>query len=350
MTAQLIPEWARAEAIILAWPHENTDWAPWLEAAQQTYINIIAHINAAGAGVILLHLEGQQSAIRNRLPEHANVLLVEAQYNDTWARDFGFLTCLSGDKHIPIEFTFNGWGEKFDASLDNRVNQNFLAPLCRYPMQSYPTVCEGGALEIDQYGHLLSTALCLTNPKRNGDKSLTSYAKIFEHALGAKKVTILHEGHLEGDDTDGHIDTLVRFTPHDGLVIQSCFNRPDDSHFHGLSRLVEECQQAFPNRAIFELPLPNIVNSTGDRLPASYANFLICNDAVLCPIYNQSEDKEALSIIAIAYPEHRVIGIDCSTIVQQYGSLHCLTMQVPANTLLPEIQSQLQKGITDYVG
>lgn len=350
MNAQLIPEWAKVEAVVLAWPNENTDWAPWLQAAQQTYINIITHINNAGAGVVLLCLKGQQSSIRSRLPDHANVLLVEAQYNDTWARDFAFLTCQRGDKHIPVEFTFNGWGEKFDAELDNAINRDYLAPLCRHPLQSHDTVCEGGALEIDQYGHLLSTALCLTNPKRNGDKSLDSYAKTFEHALGAKKVTVLHEGHLEGDDTDGHIDTLVRFTPHDSVVIQSCFNRPDDSHYEGLSKLVRECQHALPNHQVFELPLPFILNQEGERLPASYANFLICNDAVLCPIYNQPEDKEALSVIANAYPDHRIIGIDCATIVQQFGSLHCLTMQVPSDTLLPEIQSQLQQGITDYVG
>jgi len=195
---------------------------------------------------------------------------------------------------------------------------------------------------------LLSTKLCLTNPKRNGDKSLVSYQQDFALFLGAKQSIILQNGHLEGDDTDGHIDTLVRFTPDNGLVIQSAFNRPDDSHFLGLAALVKECQQDFPTHQIFELPLPHIVNSQGDRLPASYANFLISNQHILCPIYQQKEDQLAMQVIQNAYPRFTIVPINCLPLVQQFGSLHCISMQIPCGILKPDILQSCANGVYVY--
>ena len=348
MKQQLLPEWVALDAVILAWPHEDTDWAPWLEAVHQTYINLINAINEANAAVILLYRETDISQITSLLPVNARVLLVKADFNDTWARDYAFLTVEKDSIRHPIEFVFNGWGNKFDASLDNQINANALAALCQQPLISYDTVCEGGALEIDANGCLLSTSLCLSNPERNGRMSAQQYHALFSETLGAKDILIFENGHLEGDDTDGHIDTLVRFTQEQGLVIQSAYNQPQDSHYEGLSALVDECHETLPHHKIFELPLPNITDGNA-RLPASYANFLICNDAILCPTYQQVEDQQALSVIQAAYPNHRIVPIDCSTIVKQYGSLHCLTMQVPCNTLKPEIVALFANGVTEYV-
>ena len=344
----LLPEWAPLDAVILAWPNEETDWAAWLDPVTDTYVSLINAINAADAGVILLCREQDKSLIQSRLQSSNKVLLISAEYNDTWVRDYAFLSCQLDGSKFPVEFTFNGWGEKFDATLDNQVNQHYLAQLCRHPLQSEALVCEGGALEIDASGHLLSTQLCLTNPKRNGDFSVADYVTQFTQSLGASAVTILQHGHLEGDDTDGHIDTLVRFTPTQGLVIQSCQNRPEDDHFDGLNDLVKECKQQLPDHQIFELPLPFIKNSKGDRLPASYANFLICNQSVICPIYNQPEDKTALAVIQKAYPHYQIVPIDCLPLVQQFGSLHCITMQVPTDMLRPEVQYSLTQGVVNY--
>jgi agmatine/peptidylarginine deiminase len=158
----------------------------------------------------------------------------------------------------------------------------------------------------------------------------------------------LQNGHLEGDDTDGHIDTLVRFTPHKGLIIQSAFNRPADIHFEGLSALIKECQQVLPTHKIFELPLPYILNSQGDRLPASYANFLISNQHILCPIYQQAEDNLAIHVIQNAYPEFTIVPIDCLPLIQQFGSLHCISMQIPCGILKPEILRSLASGVCVY--
>lgn len=349
MKQQLLPEWAAVDAVILAWPHADTDWGPWLNKACQTYIELILAINTANAGVVLLCREDELGDIKSLLPDTANVLLVIAEYNDTWARDYAFLTVEKDGVREPIEFNFNGWGNKFDARLDNQVNHKYLGRMCRNSIKSIDLVCEGGALEIDANGRLLSTAFCLSNPERNGNMPEGDYHALFSQHLGASEIIILQNGHLEGDDTDGHIDTLVRFTPARGLVIQSAFNVPQDSHFRGLHALVEECRERLPEHRIFELPLPTVVDEHNQRLPASYANFLICNDTILCPTYGQPEDQLALAVIAQAYPSFKIVAIDCATIVKQYGSLHCLTMQVPCNTLKPEILSRFAHGVTVYV-
>lgn len=345
---RLLAEWAAQEAVILAWPDELTDWAPWLEPVRETYKALISAITEAQTGVILLVRDDQIAIAKEQLQGCSRVLLVNADYNDTWCRDYAFLTCESEKGKQPIEFTFNGWGNKFDASKDNLVNQQVLSSLCYLPLVSYPLVAEGGALEIDEQGNLLSTSLCLLNPQRNGELRLEQYEQHFKQALGATSVSIFQHGHLEGDDTDGHIDTIVRFTPKQGLVIQSCFNRPEDSHFEGLRNLVDECRARFVEHQIFELPLPKIINQQGERLPASYANYLICNELVLCPIYQQLEDDIALEIIRKAYPEHRIIAINSLPLVQQFGSIHCISMQVPEGTLRQAVTSQFQQGVNVY--
>ncbi|GGW83404.1 agmatine deiminase family protein [Alteromonas halophila] len=351
-TRALLPEWTSLDAIMLAWPHIETDWSPWLEAARNTYVNVIAAINRYHAGVILLCAPQDIQDVKSRLADNARVLIVPASYNDTWVRDYGFLTCGAPNSDdtecVPVEFRFNGWGEKFDATQDNMANQRYFSQLCQAPMHSSPVVMEGGALEIDENGHLITTSQCLLNPKRNGAMSLERYAATLREMLGCKQVTVLTNGHLEGDDTDGHIDTLVRFTPNRGLVIQAADNRPDDSHHPGLTALCEECSAHFPEHQQFRLPLPQMYNEEGERLPASYANFLICNRAVLLPVYGQPEDSLAIDVIQRAFPDHIVEPIDCSVLVRQFGSLHCISMQVPVNTLKPEIVSALQQGVTFY--
>lgn len=349
MTTSLIPEWKASEAVILAWPHQDTDWAPWLEDVRQTYLSIIRIINANQAGVLLLCREEDMDDVESRLAADARVMLIKADYNDTWARDFAFLSCGNPEAPYPVEFTFNGWGNKFDASKDNLVNQRYLAPLCREKLRTSAIVAEGGALEIDDSGHLLSTASCLYNPARNGEMSGDAYREEFTAYLGCAQLSIFANGHLEGDDTDGHIDTLVRFTPTSGLVIQAAENRPEDSHYRGLAALVQECAEALPDHTRYLLPLPAMFNDDGDRLPASYANYLICNHTVLLPVYGQSEDSEAVAVMQQAFPHHEIVPVNCATLVQQFGSLHCISMQVPCNTLKTDVIHQLNSGVTRYV-
>lgn len=346
---QLIPEWRPTEAVVLAWPDNTTDWAPWLSEVEATYVALIGKINLAGAGVILLCKPSTIAVAKQLIPEHAQVVIVAADYNDTWVRDYAFLTCRDkSGANQPVEFSFNGWGQKFTANKDDAVNQLYLAPLCQKPMQSYSVVAEGGALEVDQDGVLLSTASCLLNPKRNSRFSLDDYHRQFTEALGVKDFVVLNHGHLIGDDTDGHIDTLVRFTNNRGLVIQACENRPDDPHYEGLTELKKECGEKFPTHEQFTLPLPCIQNPSGERLPASYANYLICNGHILFPIYQVDEDKAALQVIKTAYPNYQIIPVDCSALIKQFGSLHCITMQVPVGTLKSEIVSFFKQGVSRY--
>jgi len=311
----MAPEWHNIDAVMLAWPHAQTDWAPWLEDARATYLNVIAAVNRNNAGVILLCAPSDVDDLNSRLPENARVLIVPASFNDTWMRDYGFITCKDSEGNgSPVEFRFNGWGNKFNAAEDNLANQRYLASMCKSVLRSSPIVAEGGALEIDEDGHLLSTAQCLLNPERNGDMSLSAYEDAFKDMLGCSKVTILQHGHLEGDDTDGHIDTLVRFTPNKGLVIQACNNRPNDSHFEGLKALCDECALELPEHEL--------------------------------PVYGEEEDAEAIETVQRAHPNHIVEPIDCSVLVRQYGSLHCISMQVPTNTLKDSIITTLKKGVS----
>ncbi|MFT2089647.1 agmatine deiminase family protein [Paraglaciecola sp. 2405UD69-4] len=345
---KLLPEWATQESVILAWPDKQTDWQPWLEQARGVYLDLIRQLNLASVPVILLVRQTEIDACLGLVPKSANVLIVAADFDDTWLRDYGFLSISNGESVTPIEFTFNGWGDKFDGSKDNGINSTVLQHLCKEAIRKIDLVLEGGAIEIDQAGHLISTALCLQNPKRNGNKSLTDYERDFTSYLGATATTIFQHGHLEGDDTDGHIDTLVRFTPNKGLVVQTAFNNPQDQHYEGLHDLLIECKSAFAQHQIFELPLPHIVNSEGKRLPASYANFLISNKHVLCPVYQQPEDELALETIKKAYSGFKVIGINCLPLVQQFGSLHCITMQVPEGVIKPEILQSVSNGVRIY--
>ena len=346
----LLPEWHPQEAIILAWPDHKTDWAPWLPDVQHTYIELIRCITENNTCVIMLVRNTQALPLKAKLTELSisKVLLVVADYNDTWVRDYGFLTCSNGERTFPVDYQFNGWGQKFNATKDNSINQIALASLCIKPLTTYDLVVEGGALEIDAQGHLLSTKLCLTNPRRNGDLAIEQYQSLFTEQLGAKRVSIFTNGHLEGDDTDGHIDTLVRFTPDSGLVIQSAFNRPEDSHYAGLHALVNEVQEQFPQHNLFELPLPFIENAEGERLPASYANFLISNKQIIAPIYQQKEDELALTILRKAYPNHKIHPVNSLPLVQQFGSIHCISMQVPVGTIKPNILFACADGVTLY--
>ena len=377
---QLLPEWYPQEAVILTWPDSHTDWHPWLEAVRTTYLTIIAALNHNRTPVILLVRAAAMAACQARLsaPDWATkidaVLLVAAEYNDTWVRDYGFLSCAqlaTDEQHRPatdkeqrpatnkqqrpaaaiqsVNFVFNGWGEKFNAELDNQINTQVFASLLARPVLDVEFVLEGGAVEIDETGHLLTTRLCLANPLRNGAFNRAYNYQQLQQALGPTRITILDHGHLQGDDTDGHIDTLVRFAPAQTLVVQSCANRRSDSHYHSLAALVAECRTALPEHTIVELPLAEIYADAGERLPASYANYLISNNQVLCPVYGEPEDAIALRQIANAYPSMQITAINCRPLLQQFGSLHCISMQVPTGALKPHIVHQANSGVTIYV-
>ena len=257
--------------------------------------------------------------------------------NDTWARDHGFITLTDDEGHHRLlDFCFNGWGEKFPAELDNAINRRLYdeGKLGGDYVDCLDFVLEGGSIESDGRGTVFTTTGCLLAPHRNQPLTKAQIEERLKRELHAQRILWIDHGNLTGDDTDGHIDTLVRICPNDTLLYMGC-DDPDDEQYDEL-RLMEEQLKTFhtidgrPYR-LLKLPMPRPIYDDGDRLPATYANFLVINGAVLCPTYAQPDlDAEALRLIGEAFPDREIVGIDCRSIIKQHGSLHCCTMQFPS--------------------
>ena len=302
----------------LTWPHAETDWAPMLDEITETYREMA-------------------DAIRRYEP----VLIVEPPTNDTWARDHGFITLVDDQGGIRLlDFKFNGWGEKFPSQLDNAINRRLYdeGRVKGEYVSQLDFVLEGGAIESDGRGTVFTTTDCLLAPHRNQPMTQQQIEERLKEALCAERIVWIDHGNLTGDDTDGHIDTLVRIAPDDTLLYVGCDDIEDEQYTE--LHLMETQLQTLRTRdghpyRLLKLPMPHpIYDEDGMRLPATYANFLVINGAVLVPTYAQPAlDAEALRLIGDAFPGRDIIGIDCRTIIRQHGSLHCCTMQYPAGVL-----------------
>ena len=306
-------EWEPQWGVQLTWPHAATDWAPMLGEITKTYEEIAREISA-----------------------RENLLVVGPPSNDTWARDHGFITLVDDQGHTRLlDFCFNGWGEKFAAELDNAINRRLYdeGKLQGEYVDCLDFVLEGGSIESDGKGTVFTTTGCLMAPHRNQPLSQSQIEQRLKKELHAERILWIDHGNLTGDDTDGHIDTLVRICPDDTLLYVGC-DDPDDEQYAEL-KLMEEQLKTFrtldgkPYR-LLKFPMPRPIIFDGERLPATYANFLIINGAVLCPTYAQPDlDAEALRLIGEVFPDREIVGIDCRSIIKQHGSLHCCTMQYP---------------------
>ena len=311
---RLPAEWEPQWGVQLTWPHAGTDWAPMLEEITATYKEIAREIE-----------------------KREDLLVVGEPSNDTWARDHGFITLVDDQGHARLlDFCFNGWGEKFPAELDNAINRRLYdeGKLKGVYVDCLDFVLEGGSIESDGKGTVFTTTGCLLAPHRNQPMSKDQIEERLKQELHAERVVWIDHGNLIGDDTDGHIDTLVRICPDDTLLYMGCDN-PDDEQYEEL-HLMEQQLKTFrtiegkPYR-LLKLPMPRPIIFEGERLPATYANFLVINGAVLCPTYAQSDlDAEALRLVGEAFPDREIVGIDCRSIIKQHGSLHCCTMQYPS--------------------
>ncbi|WP_151172877.1 agmatine deiminase family protein [Pseudoalteromonas ruthenica] len=339
MTFRLLPEWHQQDAVMLTWPHSNTDWAANLVAVESVYLALCDHISQRQKLLIVVDNEALEAHIRSRLTaQHTDlnqVRFVRAQCNDTWARDHGPLTLSDGTGLKALDCQFTAWGGKYAAEKDNAINQQVFAQAlsAQVNVERSEFILEGGAVEINEHGVLLSTRQCVHNENRNQQLSAAQIDSTLAQLLGAQKILWLEHGYLAGDDTDSHIDTLVRFAPNNVLVYVHC-DDPNDEHYQALGAMREElvALRGLDNEPyhLIALPWPRpITNAEGQRLPATYANYLIINGAVLVPTYNDPHDAVALKQIAKAYPEREVIGIDCRALIEQFGSLHCITMQLP---------------------
>lgn len=333
-----LPEWAPQSAILMAWPHNNSDWAYMLEEVQQCFKEIIEAITKFQSVVLLIPSKSIQNDLEQLLPN--NVIYQITETNDTWARDFGPIFIKQEEDLIALDFKFNGWGLKFPADKDNLINQHLFKSALFSEKTKYANrlnfVLEGGALESDGEGTLLTTSECLLSLNRNGEWNKNQIEAYLKRELGINRILWLNHGYLAGDDTDSHIDTLARFCSPNTIAYVQCLDEKDE-HYDELQQMEKELKSFRTNQDkpynLIPLPMADEVQFDGHRLPATYANFLIVNGAVLVPTYNSSNDKLAISQLKIAFPNHKVVGVDCLPLIKQHGSLHCVTMQLPEGTL-----------------
>lgn len=313
-------EFEEQSFIQIIFPHKESDWVEYLYEAEQTFVAIIEAIARFEPCLIICD---DIEYVKNFFTSHTNLYFLEYQTDDTWARDCSTITVLENAKTKLLDFTFNGWGGKFDATRDNAMSSHISS------CQSIDFILEGGAIESNGEGFLLTTSQCLKNPNRNPNRDIES---ILKKTLHVKEIIWLDHGYLAGDDTDSHIDTLARFINPDTIMYLTCKNR-DDEHYEALLAMEKELQETAFN--LIALPMTEPIYYKKERLPASYANFLMINGAVLVPTYNDIHDEEAIEIFKKSFPEREIIALDCSVLIRQHGSLHCITMHYPKAVSLP---------------
>lgn len=342
---RLPAEWEPAEAILIAWPHKNTDWAYMLDEVEQCYTDIARAITRFSRLIVVTPEPDHVGTILGDIPDD-RITILKIDTNDTWARDFGaittFETTADGKTEAVInDFKFNGWGLKFASALDNLITLRMTEAgiFSGNRRNRLGFVLEGGSVESDGRGLILTTSECLLSPNRNGQMDRNEIEEYLKDAFGAVKVLWLDHGALQGDDTDSHIDTLARLAPDGDVIFYTGCADPDDEHYRTLKDMESQLKtfttvDGKPFHLV-ELPLPDPIYDAdeGIRLPATYANFLIVNGAVLLPVYGQPlKDRQAMDTLRVAMPEYEIVPVDCRALIRQHGSLHCITMQFPAGS------------------
>jgi agmatine/peptidylarginine deiminase len=332
-------EWEPQSGVILAWPHAGTDWAPRLAEVEQAYVALVSAV-ARFEPVLLCVADAEvetraRAQLEGRVPLE-RLRIARLSYDDTWLRDSGPITLREGAAYRLLDFHFTAWGGKFEAGLDDQLVSALSAQglFTAAVRDRVDFALEGGAIETDGDGTLLSTWRCLH--ERHPGRSRAEVERVLLDSLRQERVLWLERGYLEGDDTDAHIDTLARFASPGTIVYQGCQD-PDDSHYAELQAMARELSE-FRTRddqpyGLFELPWAQPILDAGRRLAASYANFLIVNGAVLMPAYGDEADARAALVLAEAFPEREIVPVDCRPLIWQNGSLHCLTMQLPEGVL-----------------
>ncbi len=337
---RLPPEWAPQQGILLTWPHAHSDWHSLLGEVEPLYVELTRQISRFERVWITAYDESHRRHIETLLREAAipreGIAIHCAPSNDSWTRDHGPVTVVDGDGNLRLlDFTFNGWGGKHPADLDDRLTRRLheQGAFGELPLEPVDLVLEGGAIEVDGRGGLLTTTRCLLSPLRNPDLGCQALEALFGELFGIQRTLWLEHGHLQGDDTDSHIDTLARFCNPSTIAYTAC-DDPQDEHYHELKAMEEELR-SFRDAdgrpyTLVPLPWPEPRHApSGERLPATYANFLIVNGAVLVPVYGVPQDRQAVTTLAGCFPEREIIPINCTPLIRQYGSLHCATMQIP---------------------
>ncbi|MDR0796990.1 MAG: agmatine deiminase family protein [Tannerella sp.] len=332
-------EWFPQSAVQLTWPHMGMDWAPVFDEVVPCFVEIAKEIMKYET---LLVVCADEREVRRQLGvvDESRIIFREVPANDSWSRDHGGITVFEDGNPKIYDFVFNGWGMKFAANLDNLITRSLFRQKTFAPnvevMNMQPFILEGGSIESDGQGTLLTTMECLSSVNRNeylNQEQLTYHLKGF---LGIERILWLENGYLAGDDTDSHIDTLARFCDVNTIAYIQCED-PEDEHYDELNAMEEELKAfrtatGHPYRLI-PLPMADKVVWNGERLPATYSNFLIINNAVLVPFYQSEKDEQVCEILGKVFPDRKMTGINCLPLLKQHGSLHCVTMQYPAGVI-----------------
>jgi agmatine/peptidylarginine deiminase len=336
----LPPEWYPQSGIMLTWPHANSDWANVLDEIESFYV-LLANEILKDEKLLLICPDPNEVLLKLDKNLIHNLVLMQLDSNDTWARDHGPITVFENGVPVLLDFQFNGWGMKFPAYLDNQLtlgmfNGGVFSRQVKYRNQ-LGFVLEGGSFESDGKGTLLTTEQCLLSVNRNQGLSKQEIESVLAEVFDTQRILWLSSGYLEGDDTDSHIDTLARFCDENTIAYVACEDSSDE-HYAQLKQMEEQIKlfrthEGNPYRLI-KLPMAeHVEDNQGNRLPATYANFLIMNNKVLFPCYLTQTDAIAEERLKTAFPLHKIVGIDCSLLIWQHGSLHCITMQLPEGVL-----------------
>ena len=339
---RLVAEWEKQGFVQLTWPHKDSLWYE-VEKVQACYTQIVTAILPHEPVLMVCRdkAECEEDLRRNGLPSMNGIRFVECPINDTWARDHGAISVYgdAGEKYI-LDFVFNGWGLKFAADLDNQITRQAFAAGAFGPDVQYkdmrPYVLEGGSIDCDGAGTLLTTRECLCSLNRNEYLTQEQIETHLKQAFGLKRILWLDHGGIVGDDTDSHVDILARFCGPDTIAYTACEDESDENY--AALKAMETQLKTFrtldgkPYKLV-PLPLPDALYLDDYRLPGSYANFLIINGAVLIPGANSPKDALAAAQLQKVFPDRQVEIIDCRALLSGHGGLHCITMNYPEGYL-----------------
>jgi len=330
-------EWEPQAAVWLSWPHNLETWPTNLAEAQAEFVTLVQAI-AARQSVFVLAASSRDSEVFARcqtaLGDIENVTLLDIPTNDAWARDYAPTFVKNSNGQLAaINWHYNAWGGKYPPFDDD---QKVCAQVAEYLGIEIvdPKFCfEGGAIEVNTNGVLLSTKSCALDPNRNPDHTLELVDQTLARHLGTAKHIWLSGDAIAGDDTDGHIDQLARFV--DNQTIVYAWTAEDDSQYSGLARNLEDLQRELSSAglekvSLVPLPIPTAIHYCERRIPASYCNFLITNELVIVPQFGQPEDHLALAALIPLFPSRTVLALDSLNLSVGLGSFHCLSQHQPA--------------------
>lgn len=337
----LLPEWNPQRAVLINWPHwNNPSWNSLQDSVSQLYQKIVKILVMRQSVMVICYDIEHRNHIQQLLI-NANVNLPRVRFfiipsDDIWTRDYGPLTLRFGEQTHLVNFKFNGWGNKFPHQRDNLVSsqlfQQSFFPQAQFNRIDF--VLEGGSIETDGLGTLLTTRSCLLSSNRNPGYQENQIEDLLQAHLGVQKIIWLDQGCLMGDDTDGHVDTLARFVNPQTICYAQCVDSQDEN-YKTLSAMEKQLQSLKnPTGASYRLipmPLPQPVYSAvdGKRLPATYTKFLITNHLILTPFYDDPHDLVAKRILQDCFPNKEIVGVPCRSLLENSGNLHCIAMQIP---------------------